>query len=90
MSKPGRKAERRKHSDSTTSMSEIDAHFNAYEHLKHLPREAEALHTLRKVASVVKPIMRKRAWKVNTLCEFLPPEANLLGIYQRNLLIYLS
>ena len=62
-------------------MSEIDAHFNAYEHLKHLPREAEALHTLRKAASVVKPIMRKRGWKINTLGEFLPPESNLLGAF---------
>ena len=63
-------------------MTEIDAHFHAYEHLKHLPREAEALHMLRKAASVVKPIMRKRSWVVNTLCEFLPPDANLLGIDQ--------
>lgn len=61
-------------------MTEIDAHFNAYEHLKYLPREAEALHFLRKAASVVKPIMRKRGWKVNTLCEFLPPDPHLLGL----------
>ncbi|KAF2836274.1 WLM-domain-containing protein [Patellaria atrata CBS 101060] len=61
-------------------MREIDAHFDNYEHMKHLPREAEALHTLRKVASMVKPIMRKRGWKVRTLCEFLPQERNLLGL----------
>jgi len=63
-------------------MREIDAHFGAYEHLRDQPREAEALHTLRKLASVVKPIMRKRGWRVGTLCEFLPPEANLLGMYR--------
>ena len=60
-------------------MKEIDAHFDAYEHLKHLPREKEALHMLRKAASMVKPIMRKRGWKVRTLCEFLPESARLLG-----------
>lgn len=62
-------------------MREIDAHFDAYEHLKHLPREAEALHMIRKVASVVKPLMRKRGWKVGTLAEFLPDEAQLLGMH---------
>ncbi|KAI4648729.1 uncharacterized protein J4E79_009800 [Alternaria viburni] len=61
-------------------MKEIDAHFDAYEHLKHLPREKEALHMLRKAASMVKPIMRKRGWKVKTLCEFLPESARLLGL----------
>ncbi|PSN63106.1 WLM-domain-containing protein [Corynespora cassiicola Philippines] len=61
-------------------MREIDAHFDAYEHLKHLPRDDEALHTLRKVASMVKPMMRKRGWKVGTLAEFLPDEPQLLGL----------
>ena len=60
-------------------MREIDAHFDAYEHLKHLPRDGEALHMLRKVASMVKPMMRKRGWKVGTLAEFLPDEPQLLG-----------
>jgi hypothetical protein len=62
-------------------MKEIDAHFDAYEHLKHLPRDAEALHMLRKAASMVKPMMRKRGWKVKTLGEFLPDEETLLGEY---------
>lgn len=35
---------------------------------------------LRKVASLVKPIMRKRSWRVQVLAEFLPPEQNLLGL----------
>ncbi|KAF1997502.1 WLM-domain-containing protein, partial [Amniculicola lignicola CBS 123094] len=61
-------------------MKEIDAHFDAYEHLKHLPREQEALTMLRKAASMVKPMMRKRGWKVGTLAEFLPDEPQLLGL----------
>ncbi|KAF2705377.1 WLM-domain-containing protein [Pleomassaria siparia CBS 279.74] len=61
-------------------MREIDAHFDAYEHLKHLPREQEALHMLRKAASLVKPMMRKRGWKVGILAEFLPDEPQLLGL----------
>ncbi|KAH9879350.1 hypothetical protein J1614_002789 [Plenodomus biglobosus] len=61
-------------------MKEIDAHFDAYEHLKHLPRDGEALHMLRKAASMVKPMMRKRGWKVGTLAEFLPDEPQLLGL----------
>ncbi|KAL1794590.1 hypothetical protein ACET3X_006406 [Alternaria dauci] len=61
-------------------MKEIDAHFDAYEHLKHLPRDGDALHMLRKAASMVKPMMRKRGWKVRTLAEFLPDEPQLLGL----------
>ena len=60
-------------------MREIDAHFGAYEHLVHLPRDKEALLMLRKAASVVKPMMRKRGWRIGTLAEFLPDEPQLLG-----------
>jgi hypothetical protein len=60
-------------------MRDLDNLFGEYVHLKHLPREAEALHILRKVASCVKPIMRRRGWKVGVLCEFLPEQSNLLG-----------
>ena len=51
-----------------------------FQHEKHRPREAEALHALRKVASLVKPIMRQRGWRVGVLTEFYPPETNLLGL----------
>jgi hypothetical protein len=61
-------------------MRDLDNHFGEYVHLKQLPREAEALTTLRKAASCVKPIMRKRGWRVGTLSEFLPEEANLWGL----------
>lgn len=59
---------------------EIDPCISEYQHEKHRPREAEALQTLRKVASLVKPMMRQRGWKVGVLTEFFPQENNLLGI----------
>jgi DNA-dependent metalloprotease WSS1 len=61
-------------------MREIDPLVSEYQHDKQRPREAEALTTLRKVASLVKPIMRQRSWRVGTLCEFYPAERNLLGL----------
>jgi hypothetical protein len=60
-------------------MAEHDALVFEYSHLKELPREKEALHSLRKIASLVKPIMRARNWKVGTLAEFFPDQQNLLG-----------
>ena len=51
-----------------------------YQHDKHRAREAEALHMLRKIASLVKPIMRQRRWRVGVLTEFYPEERNLLGL----------
>lgn len=60
-------------------MAEHDALVFEYSHLKNLPREKEALHSLRKIASLVKPIMRARNWKVGTLAEFYPDQQNLLG-----------
>ncbi|KAI2725626.1 hypothetical protein CBS147333_1032 [Penicillium roqueforti] len=61
-------------------MRELDPLISEYRHEKNLPREAEALLILRKVASLVKPIMRQRAWRVATLCEFYPRQRNLLGL----------
>lgn len=59
---------------------EHDPTIGEYQHDAHRPRAAEALQTLRKVASLVKPIMRQRSWHVDVLAEFFPPEHNLLGI----------
>jgi len=59
---------------------EHDALISEYSHLKSLPREKDALHSLKKIASLVKPIMRARNWKVGTLAEFYPNQQNLLGI----------
>lgn len=58
---------------------EHDALVLSYRHLPQLPRADEALHALKKIASLVKPIMRVRGWKVTELCEFYPQEHNLLG-----------
>lgn len=60
-------------------MPELDALISEYSHLKHYPREKEALHTLKKIASLVKPVMRARGWTVGTLAEFYPDQHNLLG-----------
>ena len=61
-------------------MLEHDALISEYQHDKSRSREADALRTLRKVASLVKPIMRQRGWRVGILTEFFPPEQNLLGL----------
>ncbi len=58
---------------------EHDALVFSYSHLRDFPREKEALHILRRVASLVKPIMRARLWRVGELAEFFPDQANLLG-----------
>ncbi|KAJ5305998.1 hypothetical protein PENANT_c047G06867 [Penicillium antarcticum] len=61
-------------------MREFDTLISEYRHEKKRPRESEALFILRKVASLVKPIMRQRAWRVGALCEFFPQQRNLLGL----------
>ncbi|KAL8991799.1 MAG: hypothetical protein Q9169_007638 [Polycauliona sp. 2 TL-2023] len=61
-------------------MQEQDPLVSEYQHEKTRPREADALQTLRKIASLVKPIMRQRGWRVSILTEFYPPEQNLLGL----------
>ncbi|KAK1755324.1 WLM domain-containing protein [Echria macrotheca] len=61
-------------------MPEHDALVLSYSHLRDFPREKDALHTLKKIASLVKPIMRARGWKVGELAEFYPEQQNLLGL----------
>ncbi|KAK1829852.1 WLM domain-containing protein [Podospora conica] len=61
-------------------MPELDALVRNYSHLKDFSRHQDALLTLKKIASVVKPIMRARGWKVGELAEFYPDQANLLGL----------
>ncbi|KAL1303698.1 hypothetical protein AAFC00_007050 [Neodothiora populina] len=63
-----------------SSLQETDALFHSYEHLRGVPSHEEGLDRLRKIASMVKPIMRKRGWQVSVLTEFLPENANLLGL----------
>ncbi|KAI8157549.1 hypothetical protein K4K49_005222 [Colletotrichum sp. SAR 10_70] len=61
-------------------MPEHDALILSYSHLVDFPRASDALQILKKVASLVKPIMRARGWKVRELAEFYPDQANLLGL----------
>ncbi|KAI1768169.1 WLM-domain-containing protein [Hypoxylon sp. FL1150] len=61
-------------------MAEIDPLILSYSHLANFPRQGEALHTIKKVASLVKPIMRARGFKVGQLTEFYPEQHNLLGL----------
>lgn len=62
-------------------LQEHDSLFHSYEHLTGLPQPDEALKRLRKIASLVKPIMRKRGWQIQILTEFMPDDARLLGIH---------
>lgn len=62
-------------------MPEYESLVATYVHLAKESRAAEALVTLKKVASLVKPIMRARGWKVGQLAEFYPEQANLLGMF---------
>ncbi|CAD0082474.1 unnamed protein product [Aureobasidium vineae] len=63
-----------------SSFQEHDALFGSYEHLQDCPQPEDALLRLRKIASLVKPLMRKRSWKVKVLSEFLPDDERLLGL----------
>ena len=64
----------------THNPTELDPLVDQFQHLSDKGRAAEALQMLRKVASMVKPVMRTRGWRVGVLTEFYPPEANLLGL----------
>lgn len=59
---------------------EVDALVLSYTHLNNYPRQDDALRTLKQIASLVKPIMRARGWKVSQLSEFYPDQHNLLGL----------
>ncbi|KAL9060181.1 MAG: hypothetical protein Q9162_000795 [Coniocarpon cinnabarinum] len=65
-------------------MRELDALVGSYVHLPDKPRANEALRELQKIASLVKPIMRNRRWRVQTLAEFFPEQTNLLGLNVNN------
>lgn len=51
----------------------------AYTHLKDRPKSDQALPMLKKIASLVKPIMRKHGWVLPVLSEFFPESPNLIG-----------
>lgn len=51
----------------------------AFTHLKNRPKSDQALPLLQRIASLVKPIMRKHKWKLPMLSEFFPDNPSLLG-----------
>ncbi|KAI0828912.1 WLM domain-containing protein [Trametes gibbosa] len=57
-----------------------DVFVNALSHLKDRPNADKALLLLQRVASLVKPIMRKHGWVLPVLSEFFPESPNLLGL----------
>ncbi|PVF92023.1 WLM-domain-containing protein [Serendipita vermifera] len=50
----------------------------SFTHLKDKPHGEKALEMLQRVASLVKPIMRKRGWTLPVLSEFFPSDPSLL------------
>ena len=57
-----------------------DVFVQTFSHLTDKHNADRALEILKRVASLVKPIMRKRNWVLPVLAEFFPDNANLLGI----------
>lgn len=59
---------------------EIDPLVHSYSHLRHFPKQEEALILLKQIASAVKPLMRARGWRVHQLSEMYPDSPTLLGL----------
>jgi hypothetical protein len=57
----------------------IDQPVAAFTHLKDKPRPEAALALLQRVASLVKPIMKKHSWKLPVLAEIYPNDRALQG-----------
>ena len=51
----------------------------SFTHLKGRPKADQALPLLQRIASLVKPIMRKHGWVLPVLAEFFPESPNLVG-----------
>lgn len=49
--------------------------------LKGRPKADQALSLLQRIATLVKPIMRKHNWVLPLLAEFFPKSDNLLGTF---------
>ena len=52
----------------------------SFTHLKDRPKADRALPLLQRIASLVKPIMRKHGWILPVLSEFFPESPNLVGM----------
>lgn len=63
----------------TPSPMSTDKFVLSYTHLKDRPNADHALQMLQKIASLVKPIMRKHGWVLPVLSEFFPESPNLVG-----------
>ncbi|EJF67222.1 WLM-domain-containing protein [Dichomitus squalens LYAD-421 SS1] len=57
-----------------------DVFVQSFTHLNDKPNADQALDLLQRIASLVKPIMRKHAWVLPVLSEFFPEDPNLLDI----------
>ncbi|KAL4252508.1 hypothetical protein ABKN59_002755 [Abortiporus biennis] len=57
-----------------------DLFVKSFTHLKDRPKADKALPFLQRVASLVKPIMRKHGWVLPSLAEFFPESPNLVGL----------
>jgi len=67
-----------------------DVYVNSFTHLKDRHRADDALKLLQRIASLVKPIMRKRGWVLPVLAEFFPDNPNLLGEFDISCSSYYS
>lgn len=74
------------HNLSHHSLMSTDIWVLSYENLKGRPRSDQALTLLQKIASRVKPIMRKHSWRLPVLAEFFPDDPGLIGIFSTSLL----
>lgn len=55
-----------------------------FTHLANQPRAPEALHTLKRVADLVQPIMKRHGWVLPVFSEFFPDDERLLGKFIGN------
>jgi WLM domain len=56
-----------------------DVFVKSFTHLRGMPHADRALPLLQRIASLVKPIMRKHGWVLPVLSEFFPDNESLLG-----------
>ncbi|KAJ3778325.1 WLM domain-containing protein [Lentinula raphanica] len=63
-----------------------EVYVQSFTHLKDRKSADKALEMLQRIASLVKPIMRKHSWVLPVLAEFFPDNPNLLGKSRLDLL----
>ncbi|BGP23914.1 hypothetical protein JCM10295v2_002815 [Rhodotorula toruloides] len=62
------------------SLAGVPGEVGTYTVLQSQPKSDEALALLKKIHSMVKPVMKKHGWFLPTLAEFFPGQENLPGI----------